>query len=229
MINFIIGFLSIVSTYGVYLLSKKVHQKWDFTFTFPVILSTVIIILILLVMRIPYEIYMIGGKWINELLGVAVVALAYPLYQQRENLKKLALPIISGTLIGAAVGVSTGTLFAKVMGFEDILIHSLSPKSVTAPVAMSVADTVGGLPTLAVVFVMIAGFGGVFLKPIIYKVCRINHVVGKGVGIGSASHAIGTASALESSLLEGSVSTSAMVVSAVVVSLITPGLVNVLL
>src|SRR5699024_5188037 len=117
--------------------------KLGFTFTAPVFIASLIIIFILLILNIPYETYMIGGKWINELLGPAVVALAYPLYQQRDMLRKLVAPILAGTFVGGVVGVSTGIVLAKMVGFEEILILSLTPKSVTTPVAMAVTETIG--------------------------------------------------------------------------------------
>jgi predicted murein hydrolase (TIGR00659 family) len=229
MSNFITGFIVVITTYLIYLIAKRIHQKIGVSFTAPVIISTIIIIPILMSFGISYETYMIGGDWINELLGPAVVALAYPLYQQKDILKKFITPILAGTIIGAIVGISTGILLAKFAGFEEEIIYSLTPKSVTTPVSMAIADMIGGVTTLAAVFVMIAGIGGVLFSTTIFKVFRIHHYAGKSVGIGSASHAIGTSKALESGLLEGSISTIAMVVSAVVVSVITPGLVAILM
>ncbi|MEW9675557.1 LrgB family protein [Lentibacillus sp. L22] len=225
MINLFIGVAAIIGTLLIYLFSIKVHQRINFSFTAPVIIATFLIIVGLLVFKIPYETYMVGGDWINKLLGPAVVALAYPLYQQRDTLRQLIIPILGGTLTGAVVGVSTGILLAKWAGFDKLIIYSLGPKSVTTPVAMAIADSTGGITPLAAVFVMIAGIGGVMISSFILKFFRVNHYLGKGVGLGCASHAMGTASAMESNPLEGSISTVAMVVSAVVVSIITPGLI----
>ncbi|MBT2215727.1 LrgB family protein [Virgibacillus dakarensis] len=225
MINLLIGLAAIGGTLLMYLAAVKVHQHVDFTFTLPVIIATFMIVVVLLTFHIPYDTYMIGGEWINKLLGPAVVALAYPLYQQRTILKDLIIPVFSGTMVGAVVGVSTGILLAKWAGFNDLIIYSLSPKSITTPVAMAVADSTGGITPLAAVFVMIAGIGGVMVSTIILRFLKINHYLGRGVGMGCASHAIGTAVAMEHNQLEGSISTVAMVVSAVVVSIITPGLI----
>jgi len=165
---------------------------------------------------------MIGGEWIDKLLGPAVVALAYPLYTQREIIKQIATPMIIGIFIGALVGITTGILFTKLVGFEDAIIYSLSPKSVTTPVAMDIASSIGGIPPLAVVFVMIAGIGGGVMSSSVFKWTKVNNYIGRGVGIGSASHAIGTAKAMENSELEGSVATVAMVLSAIFVSILAP-------
>ncbi|WP_449354883.1 LrgB family protein [Virgibacillus natechei] len=225
MANFTIGLAVIIGTVIFYLVGLTVHQRWNYTFTVPVILATIAIVSTLLIFNISYETYMIGGEWINELLGPAVVALAYPLYQHRATLKKLMFPVLTGTVVGAVVGISSGVLLAKWVGFEEFLIYSLTPKSVTTPVAMEVSATLGGEAPLAAVFVMIAGIGGVMLSSLIFKYGRLDHYIGRGVGIGSGSHAIGTATAMEKSELEGSVSTIAMVVSAVVVSVIAPWMV----
>ncbi|GAB3049143.1 LrgB family protein [Virgibacillus ainsalahensis] len=220
--NLLIGFISIIGTLFAYLFALRVYWKWRYTFMAPVFIATTIIITFLLIFHIPYETYMIGGEWINHLLGPAVVALAYPLYQQHKTLKKLALPVITGTVVGAFVGVSTGLILAKWVGVDETIIYSLIPKNTTTPVAMGVADSLGGVDSLAAVFVMIAGIGGTMLSSVAFKYTGVAHHIGTGVGIGGASHAIGTAVAMERDPLEGSVSTIAMVVSAVVVSIIAP-------
>lgn len=229
MISLLIGFAAVIGTVTIYYAATRFNKKVPNPFTTPVIITSVIIIVILLIFQIPYDTYMLGGDWINHLLGPAVVALAYPMYQQRDVLKKLLFPILCGTLFGATVGVSTGILLTKWAGFDQLIIRSLAPKSVTTPVAMAIADTIGGATPLAAVFVMIAGIGGVLLSSMVMKLFRMNHSVGRGVGMGCASHAIGTATIMENNHLEGSISTIAMVVSAVVVSIITPGLIAVLM
>src|SRR5699024_7391617 len=113
------------------------------------------IVVLLLLFGIPYETYMIGGKYIDLLLGPAVVALAYPLYKQRDVLMKSLMPILSGVMVGSVVGMASGVLFAKLIGVKEVLIMTLLPKSVTTPVAMEISDVLGGAPSLTVVFVMI--------------------------------------------------------------------------
>lgn len=222
MINFLIGLLAVIATVVCFLFAGKMNKRFPSPLTLPVLLATFIIVVMLLLLNIPYETYMIGGEWINELLGPAVVALAYPLYTQRDIIKQIAKPIIVGVFTGAVVGISTGILFAKWAGFNDLIIHSLSPKSVTTPVAMDIASTLGGAPPLAVVFVMIAGIGGGVMSPLIFKWSKTSNYIGRGVGLGSASHGIGTAKSLENSPLEGSVATVAMVLSAIFVSILAP-------
>lgn len=227
--NLFIAILAIVSTISLYLLSVKIHRHRNLPFTQPIILTSGIIILFLLLFNIPYETYMLGGKWIDFLMGPAVVALAFPLYNHFEMLKRLAGPIIIGTTVGAVIGVSSGVLLAKWLGFEKEFILALVPKSVTTPVAISIVETLEGPISLAAIFVVIAGVSGVLMNPLIFKVFRLNTAIGRGVGIGSASHAMGTASAMGRSNLEASMSTIAMVLSAVIVSAIAPFIVILLL
>ncbi|WP_307794950.1 LrgB family protein [Alkalihalobacillus sp. BA299] len=223
--DLLLALLFIGLTVIVYVGARSFYQKYPYPFTLPLVVGTVVMIIILVAFNIPYDTYKVGGEWIEKLLGPAVVALAYPLYNQLNMLKKYFTSIIVGVFVGAIIGIVSGLQLAKWMGVEEILIYSLIPKSVTTPVAMDVAKTIGGAPPLAAVFVMVAGIGGVVLAPYIFKCFKINHYIGKGIGTGSAAHAIGTAKALENSEEEGAASSVAMTLSAIVVSIFGPMLV----
>mgnify|MGYP001369120158 FL=1 len=212
----------IVITIVVYLLARKMYFKWKTPLLLPVAVSTVMIIVLLELFQLSYETYMLGGKWIMELLGPAVVALAYPLYHHRETLKQLFLPIIAGAFVGSFIGIVSGVGLAILANIDHALISSLGPKSVTTPVAMDLAIATGGIQSLAAVFVMIAGIGGVMMSTTVFKYGKVNHPVGRGLGIGSASHAIGTSRALENNEFEGSISTIAMILCAFFVSIMLP-------
>ncbi|HLQ73514.1 MAG TPA: LrgB family protein [Bacillota bacterium] len=227
--EFILAPTIIVLTIILYLAINVLYQKFRTLFLLPVFITSVTIVTIILVGNISYDTYMIGGVWIDRLLGPAVVALAYPLYQQRETLKKLKGPILTGVLFGSVFGVVSGVLFVKILGFEDYIAMAVSPKSVTTPVAMAISESLGGSTTLTAVFVMFAGTGGPIISPYVMKLFRLDGDMGRGVGLGTASHGIGTSVAMEESQLQGSISTIAMIVSAVVVSLITPLILAVLL
>ena len=220
--NFLIIILVVIGTIIAYLLARWIYQRVYTPLLLPVASATFIIIIFLLIFRIPYETYMIGGEWINKFLGPAVVALAIPLYQHRDTLVKLAYPLLIGSFVGAIIGIFTGVLMTKWVGFDEDIIYSITPKSVTTPVAMDISQSLGGIGTLAALFVMIAGISGAMLCTYIYDIFKLKHPVSRGVGLGAASHAIGTAKALENSELEGSISTIAMILSAVFVSMITP-------
>ncbi|ARI75674.1 hypothetical protein HM131_02010 [Halobacillus mangrovi] len=229
MIQILLALVMMVLTIVSYIASLHLYRQHRRIYTTPVIISTLVVIVFLLLFQVPYETYMIGGKWIDRLLGPAVVALAYPLYQYRKVLKEMFVPIVTGTTVGAVVGIGSGLLLSKWAGFSNLIIHSIVPKSVTTPVAMSISESTGGVMPLTAVFVMIAGIGGMLIHPLVMRYSGLTHSVGRGVGMGSASHAIGTAASMERDALEGSISTVAMVLSSVIVSIVAPGLTLLLL
>lgn len=224
--NVIIGISTVVLTILMYQIALRIHKKWPHPFTLPVLLSMIFIIAVLLIFGASYDQYMIGGGWINELLGPAVVALAYPLYIQRKTLVKLAAPLLIGTTAGAFVGVISGLLLTYWAGFSEEILYAISAKSVTTPVAVVITETLGGITSLSAIMVVIAGISGVIVHKYIFKLFGIHSELGRGLGMGSAAHAIGTAEMMKENQLAGSISTVAMVNSALVVSIITPWLVS---
>lgn len=220
--NVIIGISTVVLTILMYQIALRIHKKWPHPFTLPVLLSMIFIIAVLLIFGASYDQYMFGGGWINELLGPAVVALAYPLYIQRKTLVKLAAPLLIGTTAGAFVGVISGLLLTYWAGFSEEILYAISAKSVTTPVAVVITETLGGITSLAAIMVVIAGISGVIVHQYVFKLFGIHSELGRGLGMGSATHAIGTAEVMKESQLAGSISTVAMVNSALVVSIITP-------
>ncbi|MCH1625361.1 LrgB family protein [Fredinandcohnia sp. SECRCQ15] len=216
MISFIIG--TILVYQGMSLLYKRFHSP----LLVPIATTTFILIMFLLLFSIPYDTYMIGGRWIDELLGPAVVALAYPLYQNRKALKKYFTPIFVGVISGTTTGILTGIYMAKLFSIDLKTMLSLTTKSVTSPVAIDIAEMIGGIPTLAVVYVMVAGISGAMFGPIFLKMAKINHYIGVGLGFGTASHGIGTAKALEIGKSEGAISSVSMIISAIYAAIICP-------
>lgn len=227
--EFLTVFLVITGTVTTYLFAKWLYQKINTPLLLPVAIATLLIIIFLVTFNISYETYMIGGKWINAFLGPAVVALAYPLYQNRSTLKKLAAPLILGSFVGSIIGITSGVYLVQLIGYEDTVVYSITPKSVTTPVAMDISVILGGIDSLAAVFVMIAGIFGAMISTYVFRLFRFTDSVVRGVGLGTASHAVGTSKALENSELEGSISTIAMILSAVFASIITPFIVRMLL
>ncbi|HHW38385.1 MAG TPA: LrgB family protein [Bacillales bacterium] len=220
---------AIAGTILTYNLMKKVYVKFYTPIMVPIVTSTVFIVLFLLLFHIPYQTYMGGGKWIVHLLGPAVVALAFPLYNQIDTIKKYGLSIVTGVFAGTVIGIVSGIGLALLFNIESFALLSLVPKSVTSPVAMDIAKVIGGNPTLAAVFVMVAGVLGAVIGPYLLKWMRINHFIARGIGFGTAAHGIGTSKALEMGEQEGAISSIAMTLSAVFASVLSPLLVQLLL
>ncbi len=222
MSSFFTGIATIAGAFILYQFSKKMYSMKPSPFTMPIFLSTASIVIFLILTGIPYETFMIGGQWIDIFLGPIVVSLAVPLYREIYLIKKYAGAISIGIFAGSLTGVLTGIAGAKLFGFESWLIQSVAAKSVTAPIAISITDTAGGNVSLAAVFVMIAGVSGAMFGPVILKICRIQHPIARGLSFGTASHAIGTAKALENGKIEGAISVLSMTISAVFVSFLVP-------
>jgi predicted murein hydrolase (TIGR00659 family) len=199
----------------MYLLMNRLYLKYSFAFLLPLLTTTIAIIVILSVLQLSYETYMIGGEWINHLLGPAVVALAIPLYKQRKTLMGQLVPIVGGVVMGLVVGMVSGVLLAEVLGVSQNLILSIIPKSITTPVAIQVTTAIGGIPSMTIVFVLLAGLTGAVLGPTIFKWFRVTSQLGRGMAFGSASHAIGTSKAKEFDELTVSISSVAMTLSAI--------------
>ncbi|GAB2534424.1 LrgB family protein [Gracilibacillus alcaliphilus] len=222
MIKLAIGVAAVTITILLYVITKLIYMKKPNPFLLPIFLSTACLVLLLVITDTSYQTYMIGGQWIDFFLGPIVVSLAIPLYRQLSLIKKYLWPIGAGIFAGSITGILSGILGVKLFHFEDWLIQTVAAKSVTAPIAISITETAGGNISLVAVFVMTAGISGAMFGPLVLKACRIRHPAAKGLGIGTASHAIGTAKALEIGELEGAVSALSMTITAIVVSFLVP-------
>lgn len=181
----------IVSTILLFLLLQKLYVKVHTPFFLPILTTTLITVIILIVFQIPYSTYMEGGQWIQQMLGPAVVALAYPLYNQRELIFKYKYSILSSLVVAMLSGLISVYIFLKLFRSSDEFILTALPKSLTTPIAMQISETVGGIPSLTAVLVMVAGFTGAMLGPVLFKIAHIDTAISRGVSMGSASHGVG--------------------------------------
>lgn len=188
----------------------------------PILTATCITVVILLVFNIPYETYMEGGQWISKMLGPAVVALAFPLYNQRELIFKYKYSIITSIIVAMIAGLISVVALLLLFGSSKEFILTSLPKSLTTPVAMQVSDIVGGIPPLTAVMVMVAGFTGAILGQVIFKLFKIDTAISRGVAMGSASHGVGLTKLKEYSEEDLSIGSLSMGLSAVVGAFIIP-------
>ena len=192
----------------------------------PVLIAIAIIITVLTVLHIPYQDYFAGGQFIHFLLGPATVGLALPLYKQVAKLKRLWMPISLALLFGVSLASVSTLLIAKYLGASHATLLSLAPKSVTTPVAMSITEQLGGVPSLTAVFVIITGIIGAIVGSSLFRLLRIQDDSVKGIAMGITAHGIGTARAFQISAEKGAFSGLAMALSALVASLLVPWLVS---
>ena len=190
----------------------------------PVAISVALLICLLLGTGTRYDDYFAGAQFVHFLLGPATVALAVPLYLQLGRLRALLLPIVVSLLIGTCVAAVSAVGIARLLGASPATLLSLAPKSVTAPVAMGIAERIGGLPSLTAVLVVTTGIVGAVVGFKIFALLGITDDSVKGVAIGLTSHGIGTALAFQVSPEAGAFSGLAMALSAIVSALLLPWL-----
>lgn len=194
----------------------------------PVATSVILLICLLLVTDTPYKAYFEGGQFVHFLLGPATVALAVPLYQQSAKLKQLWLPLSITLLSGVVIGALSSVTLARLFGAGIQTQLSLAPKSVTAPVAMGIAEKVGGLPSLTAVFVVATGILGAALGTRLFSLMRIGDDSIRGFAMGLTAHGIGTARAFQVSPEMGAFSGLAMALATFTTAFMLPWLLELL-
>lgn len=203
--------LSIVAyAAGMYL-----KKKFKLALLNPLLVSIVISILVLLLAKVDYEAYNSSAKYLSWLLTPATVCLAIPLYEQLQLLKDNYKAVLAGILSGVITSLGTVFILSKLMGLSHEEYVTLLPKSITTAIGMGVSQELGGYVTITVAVIVVTGVLGNILGEIICKIFKITEPVAKGVAIGSSSHAVGTAKAMEMGPVEGAMSSLSIAVSGV--------------
>mgnify|MGYP002508185743 CR=1 FL=1 len=214
--------LAIVGTVLIFLAMRKLYRTYPNPLLHPVLTATTVIALILVLTKVPYVQYKADTKWIEELLGACVVTLAYPFYKQKKTMLRYAKTVSISIVVGVITAFGSILLFSKLFKVEQQLFNSMLAKSITTPVAIQITEVIGGIPSLAVTFVMIAGFTGVILGPPLMDRLKIHHPISRGLALGSASHALGVAKSTEYGELCLSMATVSMTVSAIIGAFVGP-------
>jgi len=195
----------------------------------PVLIAVAIVVAALKITNTPYRTYFEGAQFVHFLLGPATVALALPLYRQWDKLKRGALPLLGGLVAGSLTAIVSAVGIAKLFGASHQTLASLAPKSVTTPIAMAVAEKVGGIPSLTAVLVISTGVFGAVSARWILDIVRVRETEVRGFAIGVASHGIGTARAFQVSEEMGAFSGLGMGLNGVFTAFVVPVLLPVLL
>jgi len=213
---------AIMITFMVFYFSTMLYNKFKFILFNPVLLSIASLIAILKMINLDYQTYFSGAKIISFFLGPSVVALGVPLYLQFEEIKKRGISIIISIIVGSIIGVFFAALTAKLLGASKAVVASIAPKSVTTPIAMGIAEKIGGIPSLTASIVIATGVLGAVIGPAFLKIIGIKNKIAIGLAIGSASHGIGTARAFEEGELEGASSSLAICLNGIATAIFTP-------
>ncbi len=192
----------------------------------PVLLSVLLIAPILWLTRTDYTTYFEGAQFIHFLLGPATVALALPLWENRDTIRTSVAPIVLALVAGSVVGAGSAILLARAFGLPMELLLSLAPKSTTAPVALGISEAIGGLPALTAVLVILTGIIGAVTVTPIMNLLGVSDWRARGFAVGVAAHGIGTARAFQVNPVAGAYAGIAMALNALLTSLIVPVLVR---
>ncbi len=199
-------FFGITLSIVTFFIGVKIQAKCKTPICNPLLIAIVLSIGVLLLLDIPYESYNEGGYIINLFLAPATACLAVSIYSRLGILKQYWFPILLGCAAGSAASMGSIYLMCRLFGLDEALTYSLIPKSVTTPIAVSVASAHGGMAPVTIVAVLITGILGSILAPVLIKVFRIKDPVAAGLGIGACSHAVGTSKALELGEIQGAMS-----------------------
>lgn len=213
---------SLPLTLVVFFAARKLAARFKMPLLNPLLVAMVVIIPFLLITGIPYENYFQGSKILNDLLQPAVVALAFPLYEQLHQIRARWKSIITICFIGSVVAMVTGSVIALMMGATPEIAASVLPKSVTTPIAMAVGGSIGGIPAISAVCVIFVGVLGAVFGHTLLNLMRIKTKSARGLAMGTASHALGTARCSELDYQEGAFSSLALVICGIITSLLAP-------
>ena len=207
-----------VAAFGI---GVKLQQKLKTPVCNPLIIAIVLIAGVLLIFKIPYEAYNVGGEIINMFLAPATACLAVAIYTKIKILKQYWLPILVGCTAGSAASMLSVYGMCRLFGLDESLTISLIPKSVTTPIAVSIAEPAGGVVPITVVAVIGTGILGSIIAPLLIRVFKVTDPMAAGLAIGASSHAVGTSKAIELGEVEGAMSGLAIGVCGIITVLIS--------
>ena len=207
-----------VAAFGI---GVKLQQKLKTPVCNPLIVAIVLIVGVLLIFKIPYEAYNAGGEIINMFLAPATSCLAVAIYAKIKILKQYWLPILVGCTMGSAASMLSVYGLCRLFGLDESLTVSLLPKSVTTPVAVSIAEPAGGVVPITVVAVIGTGILGSMIAPLLIRIFKVTEPMAAGLAIGASSHAVGTSKAVELGEVEGAMSGLAIGVCGIITVLIS--------
>lgn len=202
-------FFGLTLSIGAYLLMKWIQKKTGWMVGNPLFMAA-LCIGVLVALDIPYERYADGADIIHDMLGPVTAVLALGIYNQRAVLKRYFLPMILGCVAGSATSMFSVLGLCHLFGVDKAVTASLLPKSCTTPIAVSIAESHGGLAAIAACAVLLAGLTGFLCAPLFAKWMKIDDPVAQGLATGACSHALGTTKAREMGELQGAMSSIAI-------------------
>ncbi|SUT91395.1 CidB/LrgB family autolysis modulator [Actinobacillus lignieresii] len=209
-------------TIAAFLLGQRISQKLKSSVLNPFVIALTLVITVIVIGKVPYTDYYQGNFPINNLLGVSVVALALPFYEQLPQIRKKWRQITLVVVFGTCFTMLTGVFFAVLLGASPDILAAIVPKSVSTPIAIAIATQIGGSSAITAVGVLVAGLlGSVFGFAVLHRI-GVRNVRAIGLSMGAVSHALGTGRCMEYSIKTGSYSSIALVLCGVLSSVLAP-------
>ena len=221
-----IGVWGVALTLGAFALGTWLNKKTGQAIFNPLLLGSIFVIVFLSLVQIPFGAYKESVSFLSYLLLPATVSLAVPLYEQWLPMKKNALAVLCGIAAGAFTSVACVIVMSWIMKLDPVLSASLMPKSVTSAIGAEVAEELGGIGSLAGALIILTGIVGNLSATALCRICKLRDPIARGVAIGTGSHAVGTARALQMGRVEGAVSSLSIAVAGVLTAVICPLLAN---
>ena len=198
-----------------YFVGMFLKKKLKLAIFNPLLVSIIFTIIVFVMSKVDYKVYNEGAKYLSWFLTPATVCLAIPLYEQWQLLKKNYKAVIAGITSGVLTSLLTVFVLSLVMNLDHAQYVTLLPKSITTAIGMGLSEELGGYVTITVAVIVITGVLGNIFGEVICKLFRIEEPIAKGLALGSASHAIGTAKAMEMGEIEGAMSSLSIAVAGI--------------
>lgn len=215
-------------TFGIFACFHILQTTTKKVWLNPILATIILMIVILTVCQVSYNEYMEGGRYIDFFLKPAVVALALPLYRQLSTIRRQLLPILLSQLAGCIAGIISVILLAELFGATKEIAISLAAKSVTTPIAIEVTKAIGGIDSLTAAVVVCTGIFGSMAGFYILKLTGVKSPIAMGLSIGTASHAVGTAAAMDYGYRYGAFSSLGLTINGLFTALLTPYLLSII-
>ena len=215
-------FVLLALTFAIYYVATIIRKKTGIILLNPILITIAVMICYLKFADISYTTYNEGGKYIEFWLKPAIVALGVPLYKHLDSIKQHFIPIFLSQLAGSIVGIVSVVAIADLMGATNEVIISLAPKSVTTPIAIEISSALGGIESLTAAVVVCVGILGAIIGYRTMSIIKLRDDISKGLAMGTASHAVGTAASMEVSPIHGVYATLGLIINGVLTSLFAP-------
>lgn len=207
----------------IYLGGSWLYRRTNaFALFHPVLVAMVMLVAVLKLTGTPYSTYFAGTSFLHFLLGPATVALAVPLARATQRIEQLLIPILITLFVGSITAIVSAWGIAYALGASSPTLISFLPKSVTTPIAMGIAEKIGGEPAIAAIFVIVTGVFGAAVGQNVLDICRIREPAARGFAMGLAAHGVGTARAFQMHEESGAFSGLAMGLNGVLTAILVP-------